>query len=172
MIHNRAKDNTKGDFMNSIAQQEAGIVHETNAMRYQLMDMLTDADLAYALPGNSTFGELCWQIGAVQRTYIDSYKTFKLGFAYAPVDTAVAGSVERLKAWFKSLDEEMDAALAAISEEDAQNKMIDRGGGFALPLRAQIHVYREAQLIFYGRAILYLNALNKPATGQLRDWLG
>lgn len=158
--------------MNSVAEQEFGILHETQAMRNQLMDMLTDADLAYALPGNSTFGELCWQIGAVQRTYVDSFKTFTLGFDYGSPDAAIASSVERLKAWFKAMDDEMDNAISALSEDDAQNKQIDRGGGFMLPIRPQIHVYREALLIFYGRAILYLRALNKPPTGQLRSWVG
>src|SRR5262249_36310123 len=134
--------------MNSVAQQEFGILHETQAMRNQLMNMLTDADLAYQVPGNPTFGELCWHSGAVQRTYIDSFKTFTLGYDYAKPDSAVASSVERLKAWFKSLDEEMDAAIAALSEDDAQSKLIDRAGGFFLPVRPQIHVYREALLIF------------------------
>jgi hypothetical protein len=158
--------------MNSIAEQEFGILHETQAMRNQLMDMLTDTDLAYRVPGNPTFGELCWYIAEVQRTYVDSFKTFKLSFQYAEADAAVASSVDRLKALFKKLDEEMDAAISALSEEDAQNKPIDRLGGFFLPVRPQIHVYREALLIFYAKANVYLRAVNKPPTGQLKAWVG
>jgi hypothetical protein len=32
--------------------------------------------------------------------------------------------------------------------------------------------YREAMMIFYGRATLYLRALGKPRPQQVRDWIG
>lgn len=154
---------------NSLVTGESDILKMTEAMRDQIMEVVTDADLAYRLPGNVTFGELLVKIGQVQKTYADSFKTFTLTFEYAPVDAGMATSAERLKAWFAQLDAEMDANIAAMSEEDVQNRMIQRG--FPMPARVQIHCYREALLIFYGRAVLYLNALGKPIPQQLREWV-
>lgn len=158
--------------MNSIVTQEFGILHETQAMRNQMMDSLTDADLTFKLPGNPTLGELCQGIGEIEHDYIQSFKTFKLDFGYRYNDPKVATSVERLNAWYKALDLELDAALSALSEEDANTRMIDRGGGFLAPPRINMHIYREALLIFYGRATVYLRALNKPLSQQIQDWIG
>ncbi len=44
-----------------------------------------------------------------------------------------APSAERLAAWFQALDRKLKATLEALSEEEIQNKVIDRGGGFVLP---------------------------------------
>ncbi len=156
--------------MNNVAQQETAILHQTQGMRNQLMDMLTDTDLAFRVPGNPTLGELCWEIGAIQRSYTDSFRFFKQDLNIGKPDPALTSSIERLKAWYKTLEDEMDAAIGSISEEDAQNRMIDRG--FPLPVRPQIHVYREALLIFLSKANVYLRALNKPPTGQLLEWIG
>lgn len=156
---------------NSIVTGEFEILHLTQAMRNQLMELLTDADLAYALPGNMTLGELCANSGQVQQSYIDSLKTFAQSFDYAPVEPGVATSVERLKAWFARLDRDMDDAFAAIPEAEVQNRVIDRGG-HTMPVRVQLHVYREGLLIFYGRATLYLNALGKEWSDQMKGWIG
>lgn len=156
---------------NSIVTGEFEILHLTQAMRNQLMDMLTDADLAYALPGSMTLGELCANSGQVQQSYIDSLRTFEQSFDYAPVEPGVAISVERLKGWFAKLDRDMDDAFAAIPEEQVQTREIDRGG-HTMPVRVQLHCYREGMLIFYGRATLYLNALGKEWSGQMKSWIG
>ncbi len=143
----------------------------TEAMRGQLMDMLTDADLAYRLPGeNPPLGALCREIGQVEQSYINSFKTFKQSFAYPPVDPALDTSVAKLKAWYQTLDQALDAALIALSEDDVQNRMIDRG--FPMSPGAQMHTYREALLIFYGKAVCYLHALGKPLPEQMRGWIG
>jgi hypothetical protein len=151
--------------------QERNLLHQTTALRTQMMDSLTDKDLAYQFPNNPTLGELCKSIGDVEQSYIDSFKTFKQDFSYKNDEPGLATSVERLKAWYKSLDEAMDAALAAIPDTDFQTKMVDRGG-WSLPLGAQFHTYREALLIFYGKANVYLKALGKSLTEQWQAWVG
>ncbi len=135
------------------------------------MDMLTDADLPYKLPGdNVTLGALCREMGQVEQSYIDSFKTLKQSFNYAAVDPALDTSVDRLKAWYAKLDEALEAALLALKDTDTQTTIVERG--FPMPLGAQFHTYREALLIFYGKAVCYLRALGKPLSQQMIDWIG
>ena len=157
--------------MNSIVTQEFDILHATAAIRSALMDILTDADLAYKLPGaNLTLGELCIENGQVELCYIDSLKTFKQHWDYPPVDPALATSVENLKTWYAQLDADLDAAFSALTEDEVQNRRIDRD--FPAPIRTQLHVWREALLIFYGKAVVYLHALEKPLPTQMAEWIG
>ena len=154
-----------------ISPGEFDILHETQAIRAELMNILSDADLAYRLPGtNPSLGEVCREMGQVEVSYIDSFKTFKHSFSYPPVDPALDTSVEKLKAWYAQLDAELEAALTAIGDLDTQATFIDRG--WQIPLGAQFHVYREALLIFYGKATCYLRALNKPLPPQMSSWIG
>jgi len=157
--------------MNSIVKQEFDILHETEAIRNTLMDMLSDADLCYQLPGaNPPFGQLCVEMGQVQQSYIDSIKTFKQDWAYKPVNGELATSVDKLKAWYAQLDADLDAAFSALSEEEVQTRSIDRG--FPAPVRTQLHIYREALLIFYAKVVVYLHALNRPLPQQMLEWIG
>jgi hypothetical protein len=152
--------------------QELNLLHLTTALRTQMMDMLTDADLAFSLPHNPPLGELCKSMGDVERSYIESFKTLKHDFSYSNNEPGLAGSVERLKAWYKTLDDELDAVLTTIPDSDFQTKMIDRGGGFILPMGGQFHTYREAILIACGKASVYLRAMGKPLTEQWHGWIG
>jgi uncharacterized damage-inducible protein DinB len=150
--------------------QELNLFHETTALRTQMMDSLTDADLAFSFPGNPALGELCRNMGDVERSYIDSFKTLKHKWDVRNTEAGLDGSVERLKAWYKALDEEFEAVLKAIPDGDLQTKMIDRG--WPIPLGGQYHVYREALLIFCGKCSVYLQAMGKPLSDQWRGWIG
>lgn len=60
--------------MNSLIESEFPL-HETQRLRYDLLQTLTDSDLAYKLPGdNPTLGALCREIGEVEYSYIQSSK--------------------------------------------------------------------------------------------------
>ena len=109
-------------------------------------------------------------MGQVEVTYTDSFKTFKHNFNYAPVDPALESSVEKLKAWYAQLDGELETALVAIKDLDTGTTIVDRG--WSMPLGGQFHTYREALLIFYGKATCYLRALNKPLPPQMSSWIG
>lgn len=152
--------------------QELEILHLTTALRTQMMDMLNDKDLAFSLPNNPTLGELCREMGDVERSYIESFKTLKHPWDIHSTEEGLASSVERLKAWYKALDEELVAVLNKIPMEDFQTKTVDRGGGFMMPLGGQFHTYREAILIFCGKCSIYLRAMEKPLTEQWRTWIG
>lgn len=73
--------------MNAIVREVFEILHRTAAMRAQLIAILSDGDLAYRLPGgNLTPGEPCRDIGLVERSYIDSFITFRQSFDYPSTD--------------------------------------------------------------------------------------
>jgi hypothetical protein len=155
--------------MNSIVTTQFDLLHETTALRDQMLAQLSDADLAFQLPGNPSLGELCKTMGEVQQAYAESFKTFHLDFSYRSEEPGLVGSVEKLSAWFKRLDADLEAALSALTEEDIQGKTIQRG--WEVPVMVQFHIYREALLIFYGKASVYLKALGKPLTEQWQTWI-
>lgn len=156
--------------MNSLLTRFPDLLHMTHALRIQMFDLLTDADLAYTLPHNPSLGALCREMGDVQVAYTNSFKTYKLDFSYHHADKTVETNLANLKAWFVKLDADLDATLAALSEADLQ-KPIDRGGWSPLP-EVNYHTYREALLIFYGKAAVYLKALQKPLPQQWQAWIG
>jgi hypothetical protein len=115
-------------------------------------------------------GALCQEIGEVERAYIDSFQTFRIDFAYRNPEPGLAESVGQLSAWYNALDAELEAAIAALSEEDVKTRQIDRGG-WSLPPSIQLEVYKEALLIFYGKASVYLKALGKSRSEQWQEWI-
>lgn len=161
--------------MPKLVTKTLDLLDMTDNVRDLLTDLMTDDDLAYKLPGdNPTLGSLCREMGQVEQSYIESFKTFKQGFDYPAVDPALETSVTKLKAWYQQLDQDLHAALQALSDDDAQNRRIERGSPlhYTLSAGAQMLCYREALMIFYGRATLYLRALGKPLPQQVRDWIG
>ena len=158
--------------MNSIMREQGQILEQTQALRNQLMEILTDEDLDYSPGGeNLTLGALCREMGEVQQAYISSFQTFEQDFGYRVKDPELERSVDKLRSWFQALDQEMKATLESLSEDDIQNRVIDRGGGFVLPPIVQVHIYREALLIFYGKASIYLKALGKTRPEQWLSWI-
>ena len=140
-------------------------------MRSQLLDLLSDADLAFHPGGqNMTLGALCRQVGETEHAYIQSLKTLKQDWSYRNTEADVVSSVARLKAWFQTLDDEMKAAMAAFSDEDMK-KTVDRGGE-AVTVEFQLDVYLQAVLIFLGKATIYLKAMNKPLPQSFEEYIG
>lgn len=162
--------------MNTLMQQHGDILDMTLALRHQLLDMLTDADLSYQLPGdNMSLGSLCRQMGDVEFAYIDSFKTLKMDFAYRTNHEQVEHEVTALKVWYAQLEADMKATLHALSDEDlgfagGSGKIVERG--FPAGLGMQFHIYRESLLIFYGKVSVYLKALNKSLPEQWQQWIG
>ena len=157
--------------MSGISPSEFNLLHLTQAIRPEIMNIVTDSDLAYKLPGdNVTLGALCRESGQVEQSYIDSFRTLKQSFAYPSVDPALDTSVASLNGWYRRLDQDLEAALLAHKDTDMQSVVVERG--FPMPLGSQFHTYREALLIFYGKAACYLKALGKPLPQQMSGWIG
>jgi hypothetical protein len=165
--------------MNSIT---AGYLAETffpeyQGLRDQLMEILADQDLGLRLGGETaTLGALCREIGEIEHTYVQSFRTFRQDFSYRNPDPALERSVAALEAWFAELDRELIAAVEALSDDDIANRRIIRGDfdeAFFSPLpKVQLDVYREALLIFYGKVTVYLRAIERPLPGRWGDWIG
>jgi hypothetical protein len=157
--------------MNSYISGDWLWIEGTHAMRSQLLDVLSDTDLAFTPGGqNATFGALCRALGEVEYSYTQSLKTFKQDWSYHNTEALIESSVAQLKLWYHILDEEMKSTVAALSGEDFK-KSVDRGG-FELPVTRQLDVYLQALLIFFGKAIVYLKAMNKPVPEQIQDYIG
>jgi hypothetical protein len=157
--------------MNSLIENEFPL-RDTQNLRYNLMEILTDEDLAYKLPGdNPTLGELCKEMGETEYSYIQSFRTFRMDWSYRNPDPEMASSIERLTAWYLALDEEFEAVIREYSEDDLQTKQIDRGHWSASAF-TQFEIYREAILIFFAKAIVYLKAMQKPINEQWRVAIG
>ncbi|MGQ0601305.1 MAG: DinB family protein [Anaerolineales bacterium] len=158
--------------MNNLVRDYFPLFKQYQAIRAELMDVLTDADLGHQLGGETLMlGELCKEIGEVEHAYIESFKTLKQNFGYRHPDPAIAGSVAALKAWYAALDADLDRVIESFSDEDLASKIVDRGGGFTVPIHIQLDIYKEALIIFYGKASIYLRAMRKPRPHQMAEWI-
>jgi hypothetical protein len=159
--------------MNSILESYYPVFKLYQSLRKQMMDMLEDGDLAFRpADGCPRLGTLCREIGEVEYSYIQSFRTFELDFSYRVNKAGFEESVDQLKAWYQDLDQELESVVASISQQDIDNRKIDRGGGFLLSPEIQLDVYKEALLIFYGKSSVYLKALQKQLPKQWDDWIG
>jgi hypothetical protein len=150
---------------------------EYQGLRDQLMENLGDEDLDCRLGGESlSLGALCREIGEIEQTYVESFRTFRQDFSYRNPDPSLEHSVAGLVAWFAQLDRDLLAAVGALSEDDIASRTIIRGDfdeEYFSPLpKAQLDVYREALLIFYGKVSVYLRAMDRTLPEQWRDWIG
>jgi hypothetical protein len=158
--------------MNSLIEQQYGILEMTLALRHEVLGLVSDADLAYALPGNMTLGALCRQQGEIDRSYIEAFRTFKQEWTYRYEDDRVEQQVAALRAWYGELEAEFKAVVGNLTEAQVHTQMIDRGTGMDFPVGITFHIYRESLLIFLAKASLYLHALDKPVSARMTMWIG
>jgi len=158
--------------VNSIINDYYPTFQMYQAMRSQVMELLSDEDLSYSLVGdNPSLGSLCRTMGEVEHSYIQSFKTFRQDFNYRNDQPGLDGSVAQLRSWYRELDEALKEAIAALSDEDIASRTIDRGD-YVLPLQIQLEVYKEALLIFYGKVSVYLRGMRKELPQQWYEWIG
>jgi hypothetical protein len=156
--------------MNSLAPQLPHFRFTYN-MRDLVLQAITDADLAYKLPGdNPTLGALFVALGESTHIYAEGFKSFTQDFGYR-ADPLLATSTKRLATWFAGLDAEFEAAVSALSEDDIQTKTITRPHWEA-SVTIMFHTYRECFLIFGAKAACYLRAMGKPLPDQVLWWMG
>jgi uncharacterized damage-inducible protein DinB len=157
--------------MNRYMTEKWPWIEGTHQMRSQLLDILSDAGLTFNPGGqNMTLGALCRQLGEVEHSYTLSLKSLQQDWSYRNEEAALERSVARLKEWFQRLDDELKAAASALTDEDLK-KTVDRGG-FAMPVDLQLDAYLQALLIFFGKAMIYLKAMNIPLPRQIQEYIG
>ncbi len=157
--------------MNRLMQDRWLWVEGSHGMRNELMDVLTDADLAFRPGGQAMpLGALCREMGEIEHAYLESFRTFRQDWNYHNTEAGLDSSVSRLKAWCQRMDEDMKAVLSAFSDDDLK-KTVTRDSGYAMPIDQQLDVYLQALLIFFGKASIYLKAMNKPLPKSLQEWI-
>lgn len=157
--------------MNRFMLEKWPWIEGSHGMRSQLLEILSDADLAFSPGGqNMTLGALCRQMGEIEHSYVQSLQTFQQDWSYRNMEADLERSVARLKAWFQTLDEELKATVSAFSDEDLK-KTVDRSG-FTMPVELQLDVYLQALLIFFGKATIYLKAMNKALPQYIQEYIG
>ncbi len=157
--------------MNRYFQEKWPWIEGSHGMREGLLASLSDDDLEFTPGGdNMTLGALCREMGEVEYSYIQSVKTFKQTWEYPDPQFGLERSVAQLHAWFKTLDAEFKSAVEALSDEDFK-KTVARPGGYAMPLDLQLDVYLQALLIFFGKASIFLKAMNMPLTPSFKDYI-
>jgi hypothetical protein len=153
-----------------VMQERWPWIEGSHVMRAQALDLLDDADLAFSPGGqNMTLGALCREMGEVEHSYLESLKTLNQDWAYRNEEAGLEGSVARLKAWYATMDEEMKALVFAFSDADLA-KTIDRGG-YGWTVETQLEVYLQALLIFFGKLVIYLKALDKPLPKEFQEYI-
>ena len=157
--------------MNRYFQEKWPWIEGTHRMRAELLDTLSDVDLAFNPGGeNMTLGALFREIGEIEYSYTQSLQTFEQDWSYRNREAGLESSVARLKAWYQTLDDEMKATVSALSDEDLK-KTVKRNS-FEMPVDMQLDVYLQALLIFFGKATVFLRAMNKTYPQDIRDYLG
>ena len=156
--------------MNSLFEEE---IRPHHSMRDHLLTLVSDADLAYKLPGwNPTLGELLVEMGDLQGVYTHSFETFVLDWSHRQLTPPEPITIASLRAWFDAQDDAMKAALNRPTDEELRIDRIDRGHGFVASPFVQHEVYREAVYIFYGKLSVYLKALERDAGEEWAAWVG
>ena len=155
--------------MNSLFEDE---IRGHHSMRDHVLTVVSDADLAYKLPGqNPTLGELLVEMGDIQGVYTHSFETFTLSWGHRELPPLAPITIASLKAWFDAQDNRMKTALSRFTEEELHIDRIDRGDGFIASPFVQHQIYREAVYIFYGKLSVYLRRWNAmPASSGRCGW--
>ena len=158
--------------MSKYMEEKGSWITGTHAMRNGLLDLVTDADLTFNPGGqNKTLGGVFKEIGEVEYAYLQSLKTSKTDFAYRNTEVGLDTSIAKLKAWYESLDAEMEKVLNTFSDNDFK-KDIERASGYTMPMTMQLEVYLQALLIFLGKLTIYFRAMNKALPPPVQEYVG
>ena len=150
-----------GTKLNNLFEEE---IRGHHSMRDHLLTVVSDADLAYKLPGwNPSLGGVLVELGNVQGVYTRSFETFLLDWAHRQIPPPEPMTVASLVSWFGAQDAAMEGALSRFTADELHVDRIDRGHGFVTSPFVQHQIYREAVYIFYGKLSVYLRALERDA---------
>ena len=159
-----------GETLNNLFEEE---IRGHHSMRDRVLTVVSDADLAYKLPGqNPTLGELLVELGDIEGIYTHSFETLTLDWAHRQLPPPAPITIASLQDWFAAQDAAMSTALSRFTEEDLHVDRIDRGHGFIASPHVQHMIYREAVYIFYGKLSVYLKALERDAGEEWAAWVG
>jgi hypothetical protein len=150
---------------------------EYQLLRRELMDVLTDEDLAFRpAAAAASLGELCREIGDIEHSYVGALRTFRQDFEWRNPDPDVERRVAALSTWYSDLDRELLAALEALTDDEVAHRRISRHDvdveDFSPLPDQELDIYREALLIFYAKVSVYLRIMGRELPGHWRPWIG
>lgn len=158
--------------MNGFIEEKWSWIEGGHGMRDGLLERLTDEELAFSPGGdNLTLGQLFVQMGEVEHAYLDGLTTFSQDWSYKNTEEGLDGSAGRLTTWLHELDAQLQSTAAALSDEDLTKTIERRESGFRMPVEMSLDVYIQAQLIFLGKATIYLKAMSKPLPPSVAEWI-
>jgi hypothetical protein len=160
----------RGCNVNDLFEEE---IRGHHSMRDHLLTVVSDADLAYKLPGqNPTLGDLLVEMGNLQGVYSHSFETLTMDWSHRELAPPALVSVANLQNWVRAHDAAMRTAMGRFSEEELRVERVDRGNGFIASPLVQQEIYREAVYIYYGKLSVYLRALERDAGDSWAAWIG
>lgn len=139
-------------------------------MRRQVISGLTDADLAFTLPGNPTLGEVLADLAGIEGNYADSFTSLKQDWATYQRPQPLSTTADYLAA-FDGTFGKLRSALSGYSFEQGKTVTVNRGG-WEPTLVQQFDTYAQAVLIVFGKLDVYLKALGKPLPERWGEWVG
>jgi len=156
--------------MNDVMQKQFDILNLYLPIRTGILDALTDEDLAFKPELLPSIGDACVQIGEWQAAYLGGFKTFKQDFTYRNDNPNRAKSVQELRKWYEFMDGEIMAAIEAMSDEDIENKKIDRGGWLA-SVEWSLRIWQECLIIYYTKMLFYFKLMEREVPKGLAQWI-
>jgi len=158
--------------LNQARENYLRLFEEYQDLKDAFIAIVSDEDLAHQITGSPTLGELSKEVGETEQSYINSFKPpYKLNFQYRNPDASLTKSVSGLAAWYANMDKEFKGILDGFSDEEWESVIIHRGT-WPAPLRQNLDIYKEALLIFCGKAWVHLHALGKSLPEQWEEWIG
>ena len=92
-------------------------------------------------------------------------------WAYRNTDAGIESSVSRLTEWYHELDAELQAVVAAFTDDDLAQVVLREESGYTMQVEMVLDVYIQALLIFFGKAVVYLKAMQKPLPDSVKNWI-
>jgi hypothetical protein len=156
--------------MNEVMEKQYKLLKLYQPMRKEITDALKDEDLDFQPENSPSVAELCVQIGEWQQSYIDGFKNFVQDFDYRNQDPELHESVAKIRDWYEELDRELEKVIEGLSEDDVENKPIDRGGWEA-STSWSLRIYQECLIIFYAKMWMYFNLMGRKQPVGLEKWI-
>lgn len=154
--------------MNKLIAQKDNLIDLTHNLRTEFLNAITDADLDKTLGGATlSVRDLLLEQAGFQRAYTRLFQSFELRFEDTVPDASLR--LEAIKTEFSSLDAEMIAALAALSNDDLTRGI--KRGSYTIPLEITFYTYRESVFIFAAKASVYLRALDRALPPQIKGFI-
>ncbi len=156
--------------MHETMEKQFAILKLYLPMRKEILDSLEDKDLAFSAKGLPSIGETCLQLGEWQHAYLMGFKTFKQDFDYRNTDQDMQSKVRKLRSWYLEMDLAIEQAIKGMSDDDIENKSIDRGTWEA-SVEWNLRIWQECLIIFFTKMMVNFKLMDRDLPNGLAQWI-